>query len=49
MSLVSLLVLSIHYGINTTRLGVVDQPDLEVKKATALYDTKIQLTKELMG
>jgi hypothetical protein len=29
-------------------LGVVDQPDLEVKKATALYDTKIQLTKELM-
>lgn len=29
-------------------LGVVDQPDLEVKKATTLYDTKIQLTKELM-
>jgi len=29
-------------------LGVVDQPDLEVKKATALFDTKIQLTKDLM-
>ncbi|MBC5842699.1 MAG: DUF1599 domain-containing protein [Flavobacteriaceae bacterium] len=29
-------------------LGVVDQPDLEVTKATALYDAKIQLTKELM-
>lgn len=29
-------------------LGVVDQPDLEVDKATALYDAKIQFTKELM-
>ncbi|MFT5251099.1 MAG: hypothetical protein ACI87N_000069 [Flavobacteriales bacterium] len=29
-------------------LGVVDQPDLEVKKATALFDTKIQVTKDLM-
>jgi hypothetical protein len=26
-------------------LGVVDQPDLEVKKSNSLYDTKIQLTK----
>jgi hypothetical protein len=29
-------------------LGVVEQPDLEITKATALYDAKIQLTKELM-
>ena len=29
-------------------LGVVEQPDLEVAKATALYDAKITLTKELM-
>ena len=29
-------------------LGVVDQPDLEVKKAIALFDAKIKLTKELM-
>jgi hypothetical protein len=29
-------------------LGVVDQPDLEVEKATALYDAKIKLTKDLM-
>lgn len=29
-------------------LGVVDQPDLEVAKATELYDAKIKLTKELM-
>ena len=29
-------------------LGVVDQPDLNVSKATELYDTKIKLTKELM-
>ncbi|MBC5862672.1 DUF1599 domain-containing protein [Flavobacterium turcicum] len=29
-------------------LGVVEQPDLEVAKATALYDAKISLTKELM-
>jgi hypothetical protein len=29
-------------------LGVVDQPDLEVKKATALFDAKIKLTKDLM-
>ena len=29
-------------------LGVVDQPDLEVLKATSLYDTKIKITKELM-
>jgi Cu/Ag efflux protein CusF len=29
-------------------LGVVDQPDLEVKKATALFDAKIKLTMEAM-
>ena len=29
-------------------LGVVDQPDLEVVKATELYDAKIKLTKDLM-
>lgn len=29
-------------------LGVVDQPDLDVKKATELYDAKIQTAKELM-
>mgnify|MGYP006168221423 CR=1 FL=1 len=29
-------------------LGVVDQPDLDVEKATALYDAKIKLTKDLM-
>ncbi|MFV8370673.1 DUF1599 domain-containing protein [Flavobacterium sp. LB2R40] len=29
-------------------LGVADQPDLEVAKATELYDTKVKLTKELM-
>lgn len=29
-------------------LGVVDQPDLDVTKATELYDAKIKLTKELM-
>jgi hypothetical protein len=29
-------------------LGVVDQPDLDVKKATELYDAKIKLTKDLM-
>lgn len=29
-------------------LGVVDQPDLDLEKATELYDAKIQLTKELM-
>lgn len=29
-------------------LGVVEQPDLDVRKATALFDTKIQVTKELM-
>ncbi len=29
-------------------LGVVDQPDLNVEKATALYDAKILLTKQLM-
>lgn len=29
-------------------LGVVDQPDLNVEKATALYDVKIKMTKELM-
>ena len=29
-------------------LGVVDQPDLYVEKATELYDTKIKITKELM-
>lgn len=29
-------------------LGVVDQPDLEVAKATELYDAKVKLTKELM-
>ncbi len=29
-------------------LGVVEQPDLDVAKATELYDTKIKLTKELM-
>ena len=29
-------------------LGVADQPDLEVAKATELYDAKIKLTKNLM-
>jgi hypothetical protein len=29
-------------------LGVVEQPDLDVEKATQLYDTKIKETKELM-
>ena len=29
-------------------LGVVDQPDLDVIKATELYDAKVKLTKELM-
>ena len=29
-------------------LGVADQPDLSVEKATKFYDTKIKLTKELM-
>ena len=29
-------------------LGVVEQPDLNVEKATALYDAKIKMTKELM-
>ena len=29
-------------------LGVADQPDLSVEKATKLYDAKIKLTKELM-
>ena len=29
-------------------LGVVDQPDLDVAKATELYDAKVKLTKELM-
>jgi len=29
-------------------LGVVDQPDLNLQKATELYDAKIKLTKELM-
>ncbi|TDE28539.1 MULTISPECIES: DUF1599 domain-containing protein [Flavobacterium] len=29
-------------------LGVVDQPDLGVAKATELYDAKVKLTKELM-
>jgi hypothetical protein len=27
---------------------VVDQPDLEVAKATELYDAKVKLTKDLM-
>jgi len=29
-------------------LGVVDQPDLDVARATALYDEKVRLTKSLM-
>lgn len=29
-------------------LGVVDQPDLNVEKATQLYDAKVKLTKDLM-
>ncbi len=29
-------------------IGVVDQPDLDMDRATALYDAKIKLTKELM-
>ncbi len=29
-------------------LGVVDQPDLDVAKATELYDAKVKLTKDLM-
>lgn len=29
-------------------LGVIDQPDLSVEKATALYDIKVKMTKDLM-
>jgi len=29
-------------------LGVVDQPDLNVERATQLYDAKVKLTKDLM-
>jgi hypothetical protein len=29
-------------------LGVAEQPDLDVEKATELYDSKIKLTKQLM-
>ena len=29
-------------------LGVADQPDLDVEKATQLYDAKVKLTKDLM-
>jgi hypothetical protein len=29
-------------------LGVVEQPDLDLAKATELYDTKVALTKSLM-
>jgi len=29
-------------------LGVVDQPDLNVEKATELYDAKVKITKDLM-
>jgi hypothetical protein len=29
-------------------LGVAHQPDLDVEKATELYDAKVKLTKELM-
>lgn len=29
-------------------LGVADQPDLDVSKATELYDAKVKLTKDLM-
>lgn len=29
-------------------MGIADQPDLDTEKATALYDAKIKLTKELM-
>ncbi|MFV5689689.1 DUF1599 domain-containing protein [Flavobacterium sp. ZT3R25] len=29
-------------------LGVVEQPDLEVSRATELYDAKVKLTKDLM-
>ena len=29
-------------------LGTVEQPDLDVEKATSLYDAKIKATKELM-
>lgn len=29
-------------------LGVVEQPDLNVERATELYDAKVKLTKELM-
>jgi len=29
-------------------LGVVEQPDLGVEKATALYDAKVKMTKDLM-
>ncbi|GGF21516.1 DUF1599 domain-containing protein [Flavobacterium limi] len=29
-------------------LGVVEQPDLDVEKATQLYDAKVKLTKDLM-
>jgi hypothetical protein len=28
--------------------GVVEQPDLSLDKATALYDEKVQITKQLM-
>jgi hypothetical protein len=29
-------------------LGIADQPDLNVEKATSLYDSKIKTTKDLM-
>jgi hypothetical protein len=29
-------------------LGVVDQPDIEVEKATELFDAKVKITKQLM-
>ncbi len=41
----------INYSIMSLiqlELGVVDQPDLEVAKATELYDAKVKLTKDLM-
>ena len=41
----------INYSIMAliqSELGIADQPDLNVEKATELYDAKIKETKELM-
>lgn len=41
----------INYSIMSLiqlQLGIADQPDLSVEKATQLYDSKVKLTKDLM-